>query len=103
MFLFHSPGFWNTQEDASQPGPCEVVPLLSPKTGEKSSASEYFSCATSAGKLLAANEDGKEDIKVGSELGQEVQCASQPNPYLFYFILKNRKGLQAEGLGLKPL
>ncbi|XP_070089297.1 protein FAM170A-like isoform X2 [Equus caballus] len=71
-------GFWNTQEDASQPGPCEVVPLLSPKTGEKSSASEYFSCATSAGKLLAANEDGVSQVqKSVSSLGYPLVSLSQ--------------------------
>lgn len=50
-----------------------VVPAWSQTAGENASASGYFSCISSAHNLIFAGDDGKEDTKVGSQLGREVQ------------------------------
>lgn len=59
LFLFHSPEFRKSQEDASQHESSVAVSSSSETAGEKSSASEYFSCISSLSKLVPANEDGK--------------------------------------------
>lgn len=73
FFLFNSLEFWKTQEDAPQPESYVVVPAWSQTAGENASASGYFSCISSAHNLIFAGDDGKEDTKVGSQLGREVQ------------------------------
>uniref|UniRef100_A0A452UVS5 Protein FAM170A n=1 Tax=Ursus maritimus TaxID=29073 RepID=A0A452UVS5_URSMA len=79
LFLFHSPEFWKSQEDAPQPESSVAVPPSSETAGEKSSVSEYFSCVSSLSKLVPANEDGKGNTQVRSEHGWEVQlsCSAQ--------------------------
>lgn len=102
LFLFHSPEFWKSQEDAPQPESSVAVPPSSETTGEKSSVSEYFSCVSSLSKLVPANEDGKGNTQVRSEHGWEVQlsCSAQA---ILTLHLKAEKGFRAEALGLKPL
>jgi hypothetical protein len=63
------PGISKTQEGAPLPGSIGVAKVRSPGAGEVSSASEYFSCVSSPGKLIHG---GKE---LGSTRGvAQAEC-----------------------------
>uniref|UniRef100_M3XRH7 Uncharacterized protein n=1 Tax=Mustela putorius furo TaxID=9669 RepID=M3XRH7_MUSPF len=72
LFLFHSPEFKTTQEDAAHPKSYTVVPPGGEVAEQQSSPSQYFSCFSFLSEVIRANEDGP----------SKLQKHPQPGHYL---------------------
>ncbi|XP_032193797.1 protein FAM170A-like [Mustela erminea] len=57
LFLFHSPEFKTTQEDAAHPKSSGVVPPGGEAAEQESSASSYYTCFSSLSEIIQDNED----------------------------------------------
>nr|XP_012644031.1 protein FAM170A-like isoform X2 [Microcebus murinus] len=85
LYMLSYSEFWKSQEDA--PETCVVVPVWSQAAEENPSASEYFSCVSSARKLFLADEDANRSFMSPVHMKKETAMK------IYYTYVQMKRGV----------